>query len=138
MRCGTSHLLSIGNAEMFSKRLKTRDIDYSFKSKCFLSRAISCLVSEREIKETPDHQDLQPTLVTWALLFKVTPYTIQMTNLMGRSRAHCELILDMYEYCLFSDWLQDYQVTQVTVDFPVPLVTRELQDIQDHQDHRAN
>lgn len=35
--------------------------------------------------------------------------------------------------CLFSDWLQDCQVTQVSMDFPVPLVTRELQDIQDHQ-----
>lgn len=41
-------------------------------------------------RETPDHQDPQPSLVVWALLFK------------------------------------ESQVTRVSTDYPVPLVTTDL------------
>lgn len=78
---------------MFPNRSIRLDISNFFRTKCFLS-----CVSNRETRETPDHRDLQLTLVTLALLFKVTLHKIQTNNFMDRSKGHWDSSVDVYMF----------------------------------------
>ncbi len=91
----------------------------------------------RQTRETLDHQALQLTSVVWALVFKVI-----QTHKSNRSNPVTDcVILAFTVICavnltILSNWLQDHQVTQVSVVCQVLQVTRELQDSQEYQEHQ--